>query len=210
MKLKRERLCYAWGWMKMKWRWNLILQGADCSKSVCPVLCSSHGQYGGGVCHCEDGWKGAECDIPLTDCQVPDCNQHGQCVQGTCICSAGWKGPFCSERTCRTKIWMLINTRADWNAIPGCCSVFYIRSLLRPGYLMNNCIMKVALPNSIVQFHTMRLNKSPWATERQATNTFFLPLTIIRSVRDRVPTIFIVSPFFSVIFVAVIFYFIII
>ncbi|XP_051159641.1 teneurin-a isoform X4 [Leptopilina boulardi] len=75
-------------------------QGADCSKSVCPVLCSSHGQYGGGVCHCEDGWKGAECDIPIGDCQVPDCNQHGQCVRGSCICNSGWKGPFCSEPDC--------------------------------------------------------------------------------------------------------------
>lgn len=73
-------------------------QGADCSKSVCPVLCSSHGQYGGGMCHCEDGWKGAECDIPLGDCQVPDCNQHGQCVRGSCVCNPGWKGGFCDER----------------------------------------------------------------------------------------------------------------
>lgn len=77
-------------------------QGADCSKSVCPVLCSSHGQYGGGMCHCEDGWKGAECDIPLGDCQVPDCNQHGQCVRGSCVCNPGWKGGFCDERKLKT------------------------------------------------------------------------------------------------------------
>lgn len=76
----------------------LSLQGTDCSKSVCPVLCSSHGQYGGGICHCEEGWKGAECDIPLGDCQVPDCNQHGQCVRGSCVCNPGWKGEFCEER----------------------------------------------------------------------------------------------------------------
>lgn len=75
-----------------------LFQGADCSKSVCPVLCSSHGQYGGGMCHCEEGWKGAECDIPLGDCQVPDCNQHGQCVRGSCVCNPGWKSAFCDER----------------------------------------------------------------------------------------------------------------
>ena len=79
-------------------------QGADCSKSVCPVLCSSHGQYGGGMCHCEDGWKGAECDIPLGDCQVPDCNQHGQCVRGSCVCNPGWKGVFCDERKLKRNI----------------------------------------------------------------------------------------------------------
>jgi hypothetical protein len=77
---------------------DACFQGADCSKSVCPVLCSSHGQYGGGMCHCEEGWKGAECDIPLGDCQVPDCNQHGQCDRGSCVCNPGWKGAFCDER----------------------------------------------------------------------------------------------------------------
>lgn len=50
------------------------------------------------MCHCEEGWKGAECDIPLGDCQVPDCNQHGQCVRGSCVCNPGWKGAFCDER----------------------------------------------------------------------------------------------------------------
>lgn len=50
------------------------------------------------MCHCEEGWKGAECDIPLGDCQVPDCNQHGQCVRGSCVCNPGWKGNFCDER----------------------------------------------------------------------------------------------------------------
>lgn len=54
------------------------------------------------MCHCEDGWKGAECDIPLGDCQVPDCNQHGQCVRGSCVCNPGWKGGFCDERKLKT------------------------------------------------------------------------------------------------------------
>lgn len=63
------------------------------------------------MCHCEDGWKGAECDIPLGDCQVPDCNQHGQCVRGSCVCNPGWKGAFCDERklkTCLAKRLMAI------------------------------------------------------------------------------------------------------
>lgn len=85
-----------------------LFQGADCSKSVCPVLCSSHGQYGGGMCHCEEGWKGAECDIPLGDCQVPDCNQHGQCVRGSCVCNPGWKGAFCDERKLTMHIYAII------------------------------------------------------------------------------------------------------
>lgn len=63
------------------------------------------------MCHCEDGWKGAECDIPLGDCQVPDCNQHGQCVRGSCVCNPGWKGAFCNERkfTFEIKLNLTIN-----------------------------------------------------------------------------------------------------
>nr|CAD7259172.1 unnamed protein product [Timema shepardi] len=67
---------------------------------VCPVLCSNHGKYGGGMCHCEEGWKGPECDIPEHDCQVPDCSGHGQCLGGVCICRPGWKGTFCNQVDC--------------------------------------------------------------------------------------------------------------
>jgi hypothetical protein len=67
---------------------------------VCPVLCSGHGQYGGGLCHCEEGWKGAECDIPESDCRVADCSGHGQCVRGSCHCKPGWKGETCDEPDC--------------------------------------------------------------------------------------------------------------
>ena len=38
--------------------------------SLCPVLCSGHGDYGGGSCHCHEGWKGEECDVRLDECQV--------------------------------------------------------------------------------------------------------------------------------------------
>lgn len=68
---------------------------------VCPVLCSAHGHYGGGVCHCEDGWKGAECDIPVGECEVPNCSSHGRCIEGECRCERGWKGPYCDQRKCQ-------------------------------------------------------------------------------------------------------------
>lgn len=64
---------------------------------VCPVLCSSHGHYGGGICHCEEGWKGPECDVPAGECQVPGCTGHGRCIEGECHCERGWKGPFCDQ-----------------------------------------------------------------------------------------------------------------
>lgn len=67
---------------------------------VCPVLCSSHGHYGGGICHCEDEWKGPECDVPIGECQIPGCSGHGRCNKGECICDRGWKGQFCDQRKC--------------------------------------------------------------------------------------------------------------
>lgn len=65
---------------------------------VCPVLCSGHGHYGGGVCHCEESWKGPECDVPVGECQVPGCTGHGRCIEGECHCERGWKGQFCEQR----------------------------------------------------------------------------------------------------------------
>jgi hypothetical protein len=81
---------------------------------VCPVLCSNHGKYGGGLCHCEEGWKGPECDIPEHDCQVPDCSGHGQCLAGVCVCQPGWKGTFCEHG----EYWYLLISENS----PKCCS----------------------------------------------------------------------------------------
>lgn len=64
---------------------------------VCPVLCSGHGHYGGGMCHCEEGWKGPDCDVPIAECQVPGCSGHGRCIEGECHCERGWKGLFCEQ-----------------------------------------------------------------------------------------------------------------
>lgn len=52
------------------------------------------------MCHCEEGWKGPECDIPEHDCQVPDCSGRGQCIRGRCQCRPGWKGDSCEEQDC--------------------------------------------------------------------------------------------------------------
>lgn len=68
---------------------------------VCPVLCSGHGEYAGGKCHCSEGWKGAECDIPAHDCEPTDCSGRGQCVAGHCNCKPGWKGSKCDEGNLR-------------------------------------------------------------------------------------------------------------
>ena len=65
---------------------------------ICPLLCSGHGVYGGGECHCTDGWKGSECDVRASECLAADCSAHGQCREGVCICNPGWTGEHCQTR----------------------------------------------------------------------------------------------------------------
>lgn len=63
----------------------------------CPLLCSGHGIYGAGRCHCDPKWKGVECDVPVDECEVLDCNGHGACKQGVCLCKPGWTGANCDK-----------------------------------------------------------------------------------------------------------------
>lgn len=67
------------------------------SPAACPVLCSGNGQYDKGSCVCYSGWKGPECDVPITQCIDPLCNGHGTCTDGNCVCSIGYKGQSCGE-----------------------------------------------------------------------------------------------------------------
>ena len=87
-----------------------------CYVGVCPVLCSGHGSYGGGRCHCEVGWAGVECDLPSSEstdigissssssgtgfvisCSIP-CSIHGTCVNGRCQCDVEHTGASCETR----------------------------------------------------------------------------------------------------------------
>lgn len=81
--------------------------GALC-ETACPsvddVLCGGHGicaQTTGG-CHCEQGWKGADCGARILACGEPGACVHGVCdYNGECVCTAGWFGVACDQR-CKT------------------------------------------------------------------------------------------------------------
>lgn len=67
--------------------------------AVCPVLCSGNGIFTSGKCHCHQGWKGVDCNVPSNICEVPNCNRNGQCnTNGECVCDKGFRGKFCNER----------------------------------------------------------------------------------------------------------------
>lgn len=82
--------------------------------AACPVLCSGNGQYDKGSCVCYSGWKGPECDVPVTQCIDPLCSGHGTCTDGNCICSIGYKGLSCAEGELPSPRWC---------AVPGGCGI---------------------------------------------------------------------------------------
>lgn len=48
----------------------------------CLNACSLHGVCVTGVCHCDRGWRGTMCHVPVCE---PNC-LHGACVAGKCEC----------------------------------------------------------------------------------------------------------------------------
>ena len=61
------------------------------------MLCSGHGVYFGGKCRCHQGWKGLDCSVPESECEVSTCNGNGHCLHGKCKCIPGYRGEFCDE-----------------------------------------------------------------------------------------------------------------
>lgn len=69
------------------------LPGFSLTTEVCVVDCGPHGSCIGGVCQCEEGWTGPECE--QRDCH-PRCIDHGVCREGKCDCHQGWTGEHCT------------------------------------------------------------------------------------------------------------------
>lgn len=80
----------------------------SCVSGDCPVVCNGNGQYIGGVCHCNHGWKGQECNVPENECEVPNCNGNGRCINGECHCLAGFKGPHCGLGMLRSELELIL------------------------------------------------------------------------------------------------------
>lgn len=65
----------------------------DCGTRTTNTECVAHG-----VCQCDDGWAGAQCNKPLFRCLASSCGAHGQCRDAfTCDCQFGWGGIDCSD-----------------------------------------------------------------------------------------------------------------
>uniref|UniRef100_A0A5K3EJB5 EGF-like domain-containing protein n=1 Tax=Mesocestoides corti TaxID=53468 RepID=A0A5K3EJB5_MESCO len=49
------------------------------------------------VCHCHDGWRGVNCDLPTCHAK---CLLNGHCINDTCVCNRGWSGANCNLNEC--------------------------------------------------------------------------------------------------------------
>uniref|UniRef100_A0A7G3AML4 Integrin beta n=1 Tax=Lutzomyia longipalpis TaxID=7200 RepID=A0A7G3AML4_LUTLO len=86
-------------------------------------LCNMKGEMKCGMCICEAGWAGSQCDCELSNfdsykalennCRIPIvdsrtnetsygaiCSDNGQCICGECYCNAGIDGKYCDCQAC--------------------------------------------------------------------------------------------------------------
>eukprot|EP01114_Cavostelium_apophysatum_P013009 TRINITY_DN3062_c1_g1_i1.p1 TRINITY_DN3062_c1_g1~~TRINITY_DN3062_c1_g1_i1.p1 ORF type:complete len:934 (-),score=124.28 TRINITY_DN3062_c1_g1_i1:564-3365(-) len=67
--------------------------------NVCPSFCNGHGKCLGSTCHCDAGWNGTACEIPMCP---GNCLPHGTCdtARNMCVCEEGYYGGDCNSVYC--------------------------------------------------------------------------------------------------------------
>ena len=92
---------------------------------MCPLLCNAHGSYVSGECVCQPGWKGKECQLRHSECEVQDCHGHGRCMDdGRCHCIKGFKGEFCDQGEISVS-WYAHSVLFVWDGLQGAISKFW-------------------------------------------------------------------------------------
>lgn len=102
------------------WSCGLLVQNCAGQEGECQCNLS-HGRCDeSGVCRCDPGWEGPQCD----DCaRMPGC-VHGSCHQPwQCTCENGWAGRFCdkdvlvctNEQPCQNGATCFTNDSGDYS-----------------------------------------------------------------------------------------------
>eukprot|EP00118_Oscarella_pearsei_P023090 m.272320 g.272320 ORF g.272320 m.272320 type:complete len:318 (+) comp40560_c1_seq3:182-1135(+) len=72
--------------------------GQSCTPTdPCLGVNCNHGTCFGGVCKCEDGYTGANCDVAPNPCADVLCGDYGTCSSGLCNCDEGYNGTPCTQ-----------------------------------------------------------------------------------------------------------------
>lgn len=67
---------------------------STCKRDSCKLILCQNGECNDGVCMCEEGWKGENCEIIDDPCLNVPC-LNGSCDNGECDCDAGFEGSDC-------------------------------------------------------------------------------------------------------------------
>lgn len=93
---------------------NCFTGSADCTG----INCGDHGRCLDGVCGCDMGYSGNECQFQESDpCYNNDCSNNGVCSNGACTCNAGFTGI-----SCEINVNQLCNVNSDCNDPNGSCN----------------------------------------------------------------------------------------
>ena len=69
---------------------------SSCGKDdPCENISCVNGDCDSGICDCDEGWQGPDCNTPIDPCIDVTCI-NGDCVNGICACDEGWGGPNCN------------------------------------------------------------------------------------------------------------------
>ena len=104
--------------MTMKCKCHPGFKGEYCEEKKCMRPCLNEGKCIDGVCFCEIGWAGKQCELSkifliysfcfykiillnlfkfkLESC-FNNCNNKGNCVNGQCVCNAFSTGLYCEK-----------------------------------------------------------------------------------------------------------------
>ncbi|HEY7791402.1 MAG TPA: hypothetical protein VIC33_12855 [Vicinamibacterales bacterium] len=96
--------------------------GQTCQSGACasPAVCSGHGVMQNGLCFCEPGFTGADCQTMSTP--PSDCSGHGVFENGVCECQAGYSGADCQTAVSgQTPVDCQMSDWGAWGACSQSC-----------------------------------------------------------------------------------------
>ncbi len=78
------------------------------------IDCGDNGTCEEGICDCDPGYTGENCENTEDPCNGFFCGEHGACVGGTCVCESDYEGDACEIHTIMKDQFPGYEENADW------------------------------------------------------------------------------------------------